>query len=369
MCKKILVAVLTVAILLISIVVVWASQDDKDVDKNVVGAVYTMTNDPGGNQVVIFNRTDDGLLTKAGSISTQGTGSGGGLDPLGSQGSLVLSEGHRWLLAVNAGSNEISVFQVLPGGLKFVDKVGSGGVLPVSLTVFHDLVYVLNAGSPNITGFNLSYDGKLTRLAGSTRSLVSTGTFAQVGFDRKGKTLVVTDKADSNILVYSVDHDGLPATNPVTSPSNGATPFGFIFDQWGYLVVVQVGDDAVSSYSVLNNDTLKVISPSVLDGQKASCWIVGNELGYIYTANPGTSNISAYKIDAENGTLTLLNGIAGLGNTPLDMAIPRNDQFLYAVDPANSGIDMFQIESNGSLTNLGTAPGGLSTYAEGVAAR
>ena len=366
--KKILVAVLTAAILMISIVVVWASQDNKNIDKNAVGAVYTMTNDTGGNEVVIFNRDDDGLLTKAGSISTQGTGSGGGLDPLGSQGSLVLSEDHRWLLAVNAGSNDISVFQVLPKGLKLVDKANSGGVFPVSLTIFHDLVYVLNAKSPNINGFYLSHRGELTPITNSTRSLVGGG-FAQVGFDPEGETLVVTDKADSKILVYSVDHDGLPGMNPVTSPSNGITPFGFIFDQWGHLVVVEVTTDAVSSYNVLDNGTLQVISPSVVNGQTAACWIAGNEFGYIFTANPGSSTISAYKIDDRNGKLTLLNGTAGGGNKPLDLAITRNGRFLYALDPANGAIDTFQIESNGSLTNLGTAPGGLSMFAQGVAAR
>jgi 6-phosphogluconolactonase (cycloisomerase 2 family) len=360
--KKILVAILTAAILMISVVGGWAC---------VVGAVYTMTNAPApaGNEVVIFNRADDGLLTKTGSISTQGTGSGVGLDTLGSQGSLVLSEDHLWLLAVNAGSNEISVFQVLPEGLKLVDKVASGGVSPVSLTIFADLVYVLNAGSPNIAGFNLSHHGHLTPLAGSTRALVSTGAFAQVGFDPRGEKLIVTDKGDSEILVFSVDYDGLPSMNPVTSPSNGVTPFGFIFDQWGHLVVVEVTTDAVSSYSILHNDTLNVISPSVTNGQKASCWIVGNELGYIFTANPGSSTISAYKIDAENGKLVLLNGTAGSGKSPLDVAIPMNGRFLYALDPGNGGIDMFQIENNGSLTGLGTVAGGLSIFAQGIAAR
>lgn len=364
--KKILVSVLTAAILIISIAVVWASQNGKD----VVGAVYTMTNDVSGNEVVIFDRGDDGLLTKAGSIATQGTGSGGGLDPLGSQGSLGLSEDHRWLLAVNAGSNQISVFRVLPEGLKLVDKVDSGGTFPVSLTIFHNLVYVLNAKvSPNITGFTMSHKGKLTPLADSTRSLVPTGAFAQVGFDPEGETLVVTDKADSKILVYSVRDDGLPGMNPVTSPSSGVTPFGFIFDSRGHLLVVEVGSNAVSSYNILDNGTLDVISSSVPNGQEASCWIAGNERGDIFTANPGAHTISAYKLMAGSGNLALLNGTAGGGNTPLDMAIPVNGRFLYALDPGNGAIDMFQIEVDGSLTGLGTVAGGLSMFAQGIAAR
>ncbi|HME46285.1 MAG TPA: beta-propeller fold lactonase family protein [Syntrophorhabdales bacterium] len=362
--KKIWVGVLTATILMISTVVTFAESPQWG---DVAGAVYTMTNDSTGNKVVVFTRDEDGILTKAGSMATGGTGSGGGLDPLGSQGSLVLSQDHRWLLAVNAGSNEISVFKVWPEGLDLVDKVGSGGNLPVSLTVFHDLVYVLNAGTPNITGFYLSHTGHLIPLDHSTRSL--SGGFAQVGFDPEGETLVVTDKADSKILVYSVGDNGLPGMNPVTSLSNGVTPFGFIFDQWGHLLVVEVGNDAVSSYSIRDNGMLQVISGSVANGQKAACWIAGNERGYIFTANPGSGTISNYKLKDGKGNLALLNGKAGVGSSPLDLAIAADGRFLYAVDPASGGIDMFQIEHDGSLTHLGTAAGGLSMFAQGIAAR
>jgi 6-phosphogluconolactonase (cycloisomerase 2 family) len=237
----------------------------------------------------------------------------------------------------------------------------------VSLTVFHDLVYVLNAGTPNITGFYLSHRGHLIPLDHSTRSL--SGGFAQVGFDPEGETLVVTDKADSKILVYSVSDDGLPGMHPVTSPSNGVTPFGFIFDQWGHLLVVEVGSDAVSSYNILHDDTLHVLSPSVPNGQKAACWIAGNERGYIFTANPGSGTISNYKLKDRKGDLALLNGKAGVGSSPLDLAIAADGRFLYALDPASGGIDMFQIEPDGSLTHLGTAAGGLSMFAQGIAAR
>jgi 6-phosphogluconolactonase len=363
--KKILLSVLVAAMFMISIAVVWASENGK----NIVGAVYAMTNDAEGNEVVIFNRDDEGLLTKAGSIASQGTGSGGALDPLGSQGSLRLSEDKRWLLAVNAGSNEISVFRVLPEGLKLVDKVDSGGTFPVSLTIFHNLVYALNAGvSPNISGFYLSHTGELTPLTNSTRSLAAGG-FAQVGFDPRGEKLVVTDKANNNILVYSVGQNGLPGMNPVTSPSNGVTPFGFFFDKRGHLLVSEAGANAVSTYNILPGNTLQVISPSVLNGQAAVCWIVGNERGYIFTSNPGTSSISSYKLKAGNGKLALLDGTAGLGSAPLDIAIPVNGRFLYALDPGNGAIDMFQIEHDGSLTNLGTVPGGFSIFANGIAAR
>jgi len=363
--KKILVSVLVAAILMISIAVVWASQNDKD----VVGAVYTMTNDAAGNEVVIFSRDDEGLLTKAGSISTGGIGSGGGLDPLGSQGSLVLSEDHRWLLAVNAGSNEISVFRVLPDGLDLVDKVDSGGVFPVSVTIFHNLVYVLNAGaSPNIAGFSLSHRGELTPLAQSTRSL-GAGGFAQVGFGFQGEKMVVTDKANNSILVYSVDRNGFPVMNPVISVSNGLVPFGFIFDERGRLLVSEAGSGAVSSYKILHDGTLKVISPSVPNGQAATCWIAGNKRGDVFTANTGSQTLSAYDLKVRNGKLTLRNATAGVADRPIDLSITANGLFLYALDPGNGTVHMFQTKRDGSLTDLGAVPGGLFIFAQGIAAR
>lgn len=361
---KFIATVLSVGMLMISTMTVFAK------NTNPVGAVYSMTNVSNGNSVVVFSRDEEGILTNIGSVLTGGKGSGGGFDPLASQNSLVLSHDHRWLLAVNGGSNELSLFRVLPDGLELADKVASGGTFPVSVTVDQNLVYVLNAGpSPNITGFNLSQRGHLTPLSNSTRSLVSTGAFSQIGFDPEGNKLVVTDRAESQIIVYSVSDDGLPAATPVTSASNGKVPFGFIFDERGHLVVVEVGPDAVSTYNILPNDTLQVISGSVVNGQKAACWIAGNERGDIFTTNPGSGTISSYNLMPQNGQVSLLNATDRRGNKPLDLGITSDGRFLYALDPGSGNVDMFRIERDGSLSNLGVVYGQFALFAQGIAVR
>jgi hypothetical protein len=117
------------------------------------GAVYTQTNAPTGNAIAVFYRSANGVLSPAGLVPTGGAGTGGNL---GNQGAVVLSQDNRWLFAVNAGSNDISVFAISPKGLILVDRAASGGVLPVSLTLHNDLLYVLNAGGiNNITGFTV----------------------------------------------------------------------------------------------------------------------------------------------------------------------------------------------------------------------
>jgi len=337
--------------------------------KGAAGAVYIMTNAADENQVIVFDRDRTGRLTMAGAASTHGTGSGGDLDPLASQNSLVLTQNNRWLLAVNAGSREISVFRVGRKGLELADKVDSGGELPVSLAVQDNLVYVLNAGgSPNIAGFFLNHRGRLVPRADAVRPL-ALGGYSQVGFDPRGDHLVVTDRADNEILVFPLDRRGLPSSTPIVSASAGIAPFGFIFDERGDLLVAEAGSGAVSSYRIRQDGSLNVLDRSVSNGQSATCWIAGNADGDVFTANTGSQTISAYTLMNGHGHLTLQEATAGLGNRPIDMGISINGRFLYALDPAEQTVDMFEIEPDGRLSDLGAVSAGISIFAQGLAAR
>src|SRR5687768_1163340 len=71
-------------------------------------AVYVLSNQPLGNQVLVFDRAVDGALTSDGAYDTGGVGTGGGL---GSQGAVTLDDAGRHLYAVNAGSGTISSFR------------------------------------------------------------------------------------------------------------------------------------------------------------------------------------------------------------------------------------------------------------------
>ena len=339
------------------------------------GAVYTMTNAADDNMVVAFSRDAHGLLTKTDAVSTGGKGSGGGVDPLGSQGSLVLASRSwgrhdgEWLLAVNAGSNDISVFHVGEDGIRLRDRTGSGGTMPVSVTVSGNIVYVLNEGAPaNISGFWLGPLGHLHYLPNSTRMLGS-GAYGQVAFDPDGKALIVTDKADNALLVFPTGLFGLPAMTPVVTASAGNVPFGVTFDGKGHVLVVEAGTNAVSSYRLLHNGTLQTISASVPNGQIASCWISIDQNGEVITTNPGTQSLSTFRVHPGTGNVMLLNGTAGAGTTPLDVDVSDNGRYVYAVDPGIGGVDMYKLENNGSLTSLGSVDGGLSAFAQGMAAR
>ena len=330
-----------------------AAEDDS------LRAVYTITNAASGNEVLVYERSSDGSLSFQGSYATNGTGTGAGL---GSQGTVALSQDHQWLFVVNAGSNQVSSFAVQAHGLALADIVNSGGVQPVSLTVDDNLLYVLNAGgSGNISGFSIGNDGSLEPLAGSTQPLSNGGAGAapgpaEIAFGPDGDVLVVTEKATNLIDTYAVE--GGIAGAPVTHPSSGVTPFGFAFDKRDHIVVSEAfggapNASALSSYTVTAEE-FNLVSPSVPTTQTAACWVVISKNGkYAYTTNAGSASISSYEI-GDDGELTLLAAQAGLtGNSPIDMAISNNGRYLYALGSASHSITMFQIKSDGSLISLG----------------
>src|SRR3954470_4873850 len=130
-------------------------------DSPVVGHTYVDDNAAGANTVAAFDRHADGSLTAipGSPFRTGGAGLGSGL---GSQGAIQRSADGRFLLAVNAGSNDISVLRIGAGGIptQVGAPVPSGGVRPVSIAVHDDLVYVANAGDggEDYTGFTLTPD-------------------------------------------------------------------------------------------------------------------------------------------------------------------------------------------------------------------
>src|SRR6478736_4887907 len=146
----------------------------------VVGRVYVNDNTGGTNTIGAFDQHSDGSLSAmAGSpFSAGGAGTG---TIIGSQGSIQSTADGNWVLAVDAGSNQISVLAVGANGSLTPapgSPVSSGGLEPVSIAVHGDLVYVANEGNgttgSNYTGFRLADDGRLTPLANSTVALPPT---------------------------------------------------------------------------------------------------------------------------------------------------------------------------------------------------
>lgn len=322
------------------------------------GAVYTLSNSAAGNAVIAYSRSSDGSLSPLGTFATGGLG-GPGVG--GGQGSVTLSGDGHWLLAVNAGSDEISSFAVgADHRLTFADRIWSGGDHPISVTIGNGLVYTVNdGGNGNIAGFSISATGNLSAIAGSIRPLsTSSSGPAEISFTPDGATLVVTEKATNRITTYTVGSNGA-AGAPTSVSSAGQTPFGFAFDNKGHLIVSEAFGGAANASTVSSYD-LSGGSADLIDGpvpttETAACWVVVTNNGkYAYASNTGSGSISGYAV-ANDGNLDLLDGdgVTGVtGGAPTDMSLSSNSKFLYA--RVGAAIHAFRVNKDGSLAALGS---------------
>ncbi len=345
---------------------VFGSDDDGDAGG---GAVFTMNNAAAANYVIVFDRAEDGGLARADSIATGGRGSGPhpvfGTDPLESQDAVILSDDNRFLFVVDAGSNEVTSFRVREGGsLTRVSRVGSGGQMPVSLTHRGNLLYVVNAmGGGTISGFRVGSDGTLTPIANSTRPLSGAAMPGpgSIRISPNGQLLVVTEKPTNLLVVYPLGADGLPGTRVVIA-APGPTPFGADFDASGRYILSEgnvgpmrmaVPDGSSASSATLTGTGISVITDSSPTTETAACWVQITPDGrYAYTTNTGSGSITGFSIGTSGG-LTRLTPDGKTGTTPpmsqpLDMAMA--DGYLYALTSGDGGIHAFRVNADGSLT-------------------
>ena len=335
----------------------------------VVGHVYVNDNTKGTNTIGAFDRHADGTLTpEAGSpFAAGGAGTGSGL---ASQDAIQFSANGRFLIAVDAGSNQISVLRVRDdGSLSLVRHgvVSSGGLLPDAIAVHGDLVYVANSGNggSNYTGFRLGSNGRLSPIPGSTVTLAASAAPADVLFNGTGTKLVGAELGTSLIDSFTVGFDGRLIAAP-GSPfqGQGLGPFGSEFrptnpDQ---LFVSNAHNGAglgtISAFTDSPNGTLTPVAGSPFaDNQTAPCWVeITHDGQFLFTSNTGSGTISRYQI-APDGTLTLLGStqVRGTNVGAVDVRLSPDGRFLYLDEVAVGKVAAFAV-ADGNLTELATSP-------------
>lgn len=337
----------------------------------VVGHVYINDNTTGANTVAGFDRHADGSLTPIAGSPFAAGGAGAG-HANASQGSLELSSDGRYLLAVDAGSNQISVLRIKPdGSLQIADIVSSNGGNPVSIAVDDGLVYVANADpvNPNYTGFTLNQGGHLRPILGSTVSLPAGSQPGDVLFDGDGTKLVGARVGTSEIDSFTVGADGLLSAAPGSPFEHQAGVFGQFGSEFNpadpaQLFVSNAHDAAngpapgsVSAYTDAADGTLTPIgaSPFANDGT-ASCWIeISHDGKYLFTVNTASSTVASYSIGKDGSLIASGNTPIRNGKGAEDARLSPDGSTLWVVNGGGDQINAFSVQG-GTLTELTSSP-------------
>jgi 6-phosphogluconolactonase (cycloisomerase 2 family) len=389
------------------------------------GFVYTQTNDPAGNAVVVFKRKSDGTITQFQTIKTGGVGTASqqpfGLPQIDAADSVELTSDGRLLFVVNAGDNTITSFRVTASGLKRADIESSGGVLPVSIAMHGKLLYVMDTVTGNIAGFHFSSSGKLTSIVHSVQPLSvvgPNGVGASLVFTPDGHMLVATLRDPPPVMnmngtpglidTFPIAADG-SAGPAVQTTAAAPTPFALWFTPSGVLLDASAGvintpnnapppltdgtkaNGSVQSYSVGSNGTVTPIS-NAPSGGRATCWVIATPDGkWAYStntlssvaANPapgdplgtGVAALTVYSV-TPSGQLKQLETVNTGPGFPADMAFSHDGKFLYVTNATlgfvpvpGSHIEVYAVnDADGSLTHVQATPFSLPKGIAGMAA-
>jgi 6-phosphogluconolactonase len=334
----------------------------------VTGYTYIDGNTAGANTIDAFARHADGSLTPlAGSpFAAGGAGLGTGL---ASQGAIQATQDGRYLLAVDAGSNQISVLRVTAGGVPVLvgQPVFSGGIKPVSVTVSPSgLVYVANsgAGGSNYTGLRLGFGGSLTPIPGATYAVPDGSGLGDVFFNALGNHLIGTRTGTSEIdsfVVLPGGHLLAAQGSPFTGQGLGQLGAEFSPANPSQLFVSNAHNGALlGTVSAYRDSFLGQLSPigssPYADGQTAPCWVeISHDGKYLFAVNTGSGTISSYAINPD-GSLTLIGSTAiNGGGADIDARLSPDGNYLLVDGSGNHFVSVFAV-NGGTLTEVPSSP-------------
>jgi 6-phosphogluconolactonase (cycloisomerase 2 family) len=257
---------------------------------------------------------------------------------------------------------------------------------PISVAVFGTLVYVLNEGdatpgSPNfgfdtITGFRFTAGGVLVPIPNSIRVLGPEASApAQIGFNKSGTVLLITEKATNSIATYVMRPDGTPAGTPLRRPSAVPTPFGFQFGDRDFVFITEAnggGQGVTASYRVdRETGAVSSVVDTIAQGN-ATCWtVLSNDQTVGYSTNTGSGTVSLYRVNF-NGTMDYF--FHRNTDTPIpsgagvrDAVLTQNNEFLVTLNNGDSQIRGFWVNRSGSIWSRSVLP--IPASATGLVAR
>lgn len=324
--------------------------------------------------------TEDGSKSK-GIYAYRYAPDGGAIKPIGlaaetvNPSFLAVHPNHRFLYAVNEVGNykgeksgAVSAFAIdhVTGKLTLLNQVASKGADPCYITVDKTgkFVLVANYTGGSVAVFPVLEDGRL----GETSAFVQhkghganperqEGPHAHsIDLSSDNRFAMVDDLGLDETLVYKFDSTkGSLTLNdpPFAKADPGSGPRHFAFAPNGkFAYVINEMGKSVSAFSFDSKAgmlrPLQSIStlPKGFAGQNDDAEIEVHPSGkYLYASNRGHDSIAVFAVDANKGTLAVIEDVSTKGQTPRSFEIDPAGKLLFVANEKSDNIVIFRIDT------------------------
>jgi 6-phosphogluconolactonase len=285
---------------------------------------------------------------------------------------VVGTNDRQFVYVGNEGSNDVSAFAVDAETGALTEVPGSpfaAGGDPRALTLYSNILYVANRGSNTISAFARDVTtGALTPLSPATYS-TGQGPSSLI-VDPTDQFLYVANNGGSNdISAFVID----PITNGLTpvagSPfAAGANPLNLAFGG-KFLYTANPGgtNPSISGFTVDPSGTLTPLSGSPFPAPVNHSIAADTSGAYLYVTTG--AGVVGYGIAATTGLLTALPGFAFVaGTNPHSIALDPTSQFIYVANSGSANVSAFRFDtSTGGLTAIAGSPFAAGNQPEFVA--
>lgn len=213
-------------------------------------------------------------------------------------------------------------------------------------------VYVLDTIEGSIRTFAI--DPRQGVIAAVPNGIVKTGVEpTDLAIDINGWYLYVTNSGDASLSTYFLDPvNGIPQPVRGSPRPTGKHPVAVALDAAArFAFVVNAGSNNVSVYRYLNN-----VTPLIFEGKKyGSPFVAGEEPRavvvdptghFVYVANAGSGDVSAFHLHHKTGALNAMPGSPfQSGTRPVSLAMHPDGRHLFVANAGSRDITVFAIEA------------------------
>jgi hypothetical protein len=346
-------AVLAASFLTAGLAVAHDHYPDRDGDRGVL--VLTSTNDPAGNQVLVYQLAT-GATPALSLVQTLPTGGRGGA---GGNAGILQMKGDLGAVA-NYGSNSVSELAREGDYVEVTGRIGlaPGCAKPDSVALSGRALFV--AGSNCVESHawpSGNLEGAVVRLTDPSAAQVAVGrTWGAVTF--KSGSVEQVGLTPWGALSGSVASVALPG-------NADDTPLGAAF--WGDILGFTPAHSPDSFVIVdAQRNAYPIAGPTPSFPSNAPCWVAKGPGNVWYTGNSPGHAISIFFSDAKGGTFYKSVPVPGV---PTDLTVSRDRKWLAVIYSASGAgyVAVFAIDAYGDLTpEAASSPIGVPAF-NGVA--